>query len=147
MVPLEMRRILLSAKQEAVGPGRKDENETGRYAEGRVVPRCENGDEISREAKRLCGGRHVADEIGAEAGTFVRLKIAAMDDGGRRNGRRYEMRHESNDEFLLPEEVERDDCGDDVCRELSRVDLMEQDFFLECHVSIVAWGREVGSWC
>jgi len=112
-----------------------------------VVPRCENGDEISREAKRLCGGRHVADEIGAEAGTFVRLKIAAMDDGGRRNGRRDEMRHESNDEFLLPEEVERDDCGDDVCRELSRVDLMEQDFFLECHVSIVAWGREVGSWC
>ena len=26
MVPLEMRRILLSAKHEAVGPGRKDEN-------------------------------------------------------------------------------------------------------------------------
>ena len=147
MVPLEMRRILLSAKQEAVGPGRKDENEAGRYAEGRAVPRCDNGDEISREAKRLCGGRHEADEIGAEAGTFVRLKIAAMDYNGRRNGRRDEVRHESYDEFLLPEEVERDDCGEDVCRELSRVDLMEQDFFLECHVSIVAWGREVGSWC
>ena len=41
-----------------------------------MVPRCENGDEISREAKRLCGGRHVADEIGAEAGIFYGSRLA-----------------------------------------------------------------------
>jgi hypothetical protein len=91
--------ILLSAKQEAVGPGCKDENEARRYAKGRVIPCCEN-----------------------------------------------EVRHESYDEFLLPEEVERDYCGDDVCRELRRVNLVEEDFFLRCHVSTVAWGREVGSY-
>jgi hypothetical protein len=138
--------ILLSAKQEAVGPGCKDENEARRYAKGRVIPCCENGDEVSREAKYLRRGRHVADEVGAEARIFVRLKIGEMDHGGRRYGRRDEVRHESYDEFLLPEEVERDYCGDDVCRELRRVNLVEEDFFLRCHVSTVAWGREVGSY-
>ena len=136
--------ILLSAKQEAIGQGRKDENEAGRYAKGRVVPRCENGDEVSREAKYLRRGRHVADEVGAEARIFVRLKIGEMDHGGRRYGGRDEMRHESYEEFLLPEEVERDDCGDDVCRELRRVDLVKQDFFLKCHVSTLPWKRELG---
>jgi hypothetical protein len=112
-----------------------------------VVPSCEYGDQISREAKCLCSGRHVADEVGAEAGILIRLKIRKMDHGARSDGRRGEVRHESYNEFLLPEEVERDDCGDAVCRELRWVDLVKQDFFLKCHASIVAWGRMVGSWC
>jgi hypothetical protein len=112
-----------------------------------VVPRCEYGDQISREAKCLCSGRHVADEVGAKAGILIRLKIRKMDHGARSDGRRGEVRHESYNEFLLPEEVERDDCGDAVCRELRWVDLVKQDFFLKCHASIVAWGRMVGSWC
>jgi hypothetical protein len=111
-----------------------------------VVPRCENGDEISREANRLCGGRHVADKVGAEAGIFVGLEIGEMHHDARSDERRDEVRHETHGEFLLPEEVERDDCGDDVCRELCWVDLVKQDLFLECHVSIVAWGRKAASW-
>ena len=90
------------------------------------------------EARGLGGRRHVAGEVGAEAGISVWFEIGEVDDGGRRYGRRDEMRDVSYDKLMLPEEVERDDRDDDVRREFGRVDLVEEDFFLECHRSIVA---------
>lgn len=51
------------------------------------------------------------------------------------------MRDDAYDEVMLPEEVERDDCRNDNCRELCRMNLVEEDFFPEGHRSIVAWGR------
>ena len=101
-----------------------------------MVPRGEDRDEISDEAKRLCGGCHVAGEVRTEAGIFVGLEIGEVDDGGRRDGRRDEVRDESYEEIMLPEEAERDDCGDDVRRELCRVDLVKEDFSLSLIVRL-----------
>jgi hypothetical protein len=43
---------------------------------------------------------------------------------------RNEVSEESYDELIPPEEVERDDCGDDVRREICWVDLLEEIFSL-----------------
>ena len=103
-----------------------------------MVPRGKDGDEISNKPQALGGRGHVAGEVRAEAGISVRFEIGEVDDGCGGNGRRDEVREEPYDEGVLPEEVERDDGGDDVGRELCRVDLVEEDFLLECHRSIVA---------
>ena len=41
-----------------------------------MVPRGEDRDESSDEAKRLCGGCHVAGEVRAEAGIFYGSRLA-----------------------------------------------------------------------
>ena len=80
-----------------------------------------------------CSGRGTS-----RGGNFLRLEIGEVDYGGRRDGRRDEVRDESYEEIMLPEEAERDGCGDDVRRKFGRVDLVKENFLFEGHRSIVA---------
>jgi hypothetical protein len=48
------------------------------------------------------------------------------------------VREQSDDELVLPEEVERDDRRNDIGCELRRVDLVKEDFLFEGHAVIVA---------
>jgi hypothetical protein len=108
---------------------RRSGRRTKAKATTRSTSREDHGD-IADEARDL---RHVAEEVRAQLRVLVVLEICEAEDSEGANRRRDKMGEETNDEVVLPEEVEGNHCGADVSRELQGMNLVVEDFFLQSH--------------
>ena len=98
-----------------------------------MEPGADDYDDIAEEARGLRGWCHVPEEVRAQLRVLVVLEICEAEDSEGANRRRDKMGEETNDEVVLPEEVEGNHCGADVSRELQGMNLVVEDFFLQSH--------------